>query len=382
MSTDRPLALVHFNHQELPDGDAGWRTPGPGERHPNYGDMLVCAAVVRQLVPSDTVRVMFGSEAVEPVGSAVLRGSTYLSRKFDYEQAVRTLEALDAPIATVGLGAQSPGDDVSFLDDVPGAHRFVKVLSERSASISVRGDFTASVLDRLGAPNVRVTGCPSLFYLLEPPRVSAPDTLRHDERRLGVSLKTGARKNRFCRNPAATLRKQNRAIEFALRSARSVTLFQQGTPQEHTVADPTLPRSTRIAAAAAILERFPASSRLQPEDLVDHMVTVRSVRDWLNRAAELDAMIGLRFHGNMIALTQGVPCFYYVYDSRITEFCHLYRLPFLEVEQPWVNPVTAMLEHDWDDTNRAIQRCYDELVAFYEENGVAHTLAPAGRGAP
>lgn len=108
------------------------------------------------------------------------------------------------------------------------------------------------------------------------------------------------------------------------------------------------------------------------------MVTVRSVHDWLNRAAELDAMIGLRFHGNMIALTQGVPCFYYVYDSRITEFCHLYRLPFLEVEQPWVNPVTAMLEHDWDDTNRAIQRCYDELVAFYEENGVQHTLTAAG----
>ena len=89
-------------------------------------------------------------------------------------------------------------------------------------------------------------------------------------------------------------------------------------------------------------------------------------------------MIGLRFHGNMVALTQGVPCFYYVYDSRITEFCRVYRLPFLDVEQPWRNPVTAMLEHDWDDTNRAIQQCYDELVAFYEENGVQHTLTASG----
>ncbi len=382
MSHDRPLALVHFNHRDLGDGDAGWRTPGPGERHPNYGDMLVCAAIVRQLVPTDTVRVMFGSEHVEPVRSAILRGSTYLSRRFDYDQATQTLEALDAPIAAIGLGAQSAGDDVSFLDDIPSAHRFVKVLSERSASISVRGHFTAAVLERLGAQNVRVTGCPSLFHQLEPPQVSPPERLRHDERRLGVSLKTGARKSRFCRNPAATLRKQSRAIEFALHSARSVTLFQQGTPQECAVADPDSPRAARLAAAAAILERFPASSTLRPDDLVDHMVTVRSVHDWLGRAAEHDAMIGLRFHGNMVALAQGLPCFYYVYDSRITEFCRLYRLPFLEVEQRWVNPVTAMLEHDWNATNRAFKRCYDELVAFYDENGVEHTLGSGGRDLP
>jgi hypothetical protein len=76
----------------------------------------------------------------------------------------------------------------------------------------------------------------------------------------------------------------------------------------------------------------------------------------------------------MVALTQGVPCFYYLYDSRITEFSRVYSLPHLDVEERWRNPVTAILEHDWDATTKAIRGCFEELVAFYDENGVRHTL--------
>ena len=84
---------------------------------------------------------------------------------------------------------------------------------------------------------------------------------------------------------------------------------------------------------------------------------------------ELDAIIGFRFHGNMVALLQGKPCFYSVYDSRITEFCDLYRLPYQDVRDGWKDPVQAMMEHDWEAANAAIQNCHNELKAFYEENG-------------
>lgn len=374
-STGLPLALLHFNEQRRADGDASWVEPGTSDKNPNYGDMLVCDAVVRQVADTNTVRLMFGEELQTPVRGAVLRGSTYLSRKYDYERAIRTIESVDAPVAAVGLGAQSPGQDPGFLDDVPEAHRFVKLLAERSTSISARGEFTAAVLERLGATNVRVTGCPSMFHSLGPPRIRIPDTLRDERRSLGVSMKTGVHKNRFCRHPGATIRKHNRALQFALRSAAHVSFFEQGVELEYTAADERRPRSERLEAAAKILERFPPSSTLRPRELVDHMVRITSVGEWLREAARLDAMIGFRFHGNMVGLAQGLPCFYFVYDSRITEFCLLYRLPYLAVEDPWVNPVAAMLEHDWDDTTRAIDRCFRELVTFYEENDVPHTLS-------
>ena len=373
---DTPLGLIHFNHQELANGEVAWTAPGEGLDNPNYGDMLVCAALRRQLAATETVRVMFGEQFTTPVRTAVLRGSTYLNRQFDYAHAIRTIEGSDARVVAVGLGAQSPRDDVTLLDDLPDARRFVGLLNERSASISARGAFSAAVLERLGATDIRLTGCPSMFYGLSAPRVSVPQTLAGEGPRLGVSLHTGLHRSRFCRNVSATLRKQKRAIQFALAAGSSVSLFEQGVLREYVVGDASRPLAERLQAAAKILERFPGTTTLRPSDLVDHLVSVRSVEDWLTRAGELDAMIGLRFHGNMVALTQGVPCYYYVYDSRITEFCRLYRLPHLPVEERWRNPVTAILEHDWDETNRAIDGCFRELVACYEENGIEHTLRP------
>lgn len=372
-----PLGLIHFNHRRLDDGRVSWITPGTAQNNPNYGDMLVCAAIERQLAATRTTRYMFGESPREPVERAVLRGSTYLNRQFDFARAVSTIEQTDAPVAAVGLGAQSPEADPRFLDDVPGARRFVEVLEERSVSISVRGHFTAAVLERLGARNLRVTGCPSMFYSLSAPTVSVPAGLAGEDRALGVSLHTGLHKSRFCRNIGATLRKHNRAIAFALRSSSRVSLFEQGVLREYVLGDQERPMSERLAAAELILERMPGKRRIRPEDLVDHLVSVRSVEDWLARAAGLDAMIGFRFHGNMVALTQGVPCFYFVYDSRITEFCELYRLPHLAVEETWVSPVDQILEHDWDSTTHAINGCFDELVSFYEENDIPHML---GRG--
>lgn len=376
-SDDALIGLVHFNHQELPSGEVAWITPGTGHRNPNYGDMLVCAAILRQLDTSDTVRVNFGGRAETPVQAAVLRGSTYLNRQFDFQQAIRTIESLDAPVAAVGLGAQAPLADVSFLDDVPEARRFVALLAERSASISARGKFTAAVLERLGAPNIRITGCPSMFYSLAAPRVALPEGLEGQTPRLGISLHTGLSRSRFCRNVAATQAKHNRLISFALRVAAEVSLFEQGVMREYIVGDATRPMSERVEAARVILGRFPDDTRLRPGDLIDHVVSVNSVEDWLARAGSVDAMLGFRFHGNMVALTQGIPCYYYLYDSRITEFCELYRLPHAKVEQAWRNPLTAIVEHDWDVTTTAIQGCFDELVAFYDENAIQHHLRPA-----
>lgn len=378
MPTDPPLGLIHFNHRVLDDQRVSWVTPGTTENNPNYGDMLVCAAIARQLAPVPSVRYMFGQEPPSPVGRGLVRGSTYLNRQFDFVAATRTLETTDAPLAVVGLGAQSPDDDPAFLDDLPDARRFVDVLVERSRSISVRGDFTAAVLERLGATDLRVTGCPSMFYSLTPPQVSTSPALGTPAQHLGVSLHTGLHRGRFCRNAGQTMRKHGRTIAHAIETSAEVSLFEQGVLREFIVGDAARPRQEREAAAQAILERFPGPHGLVPGDLVERLVSVGSVEDWLDRAREVDAMVGFRFHGNMVALTQGVPCFYFVYDSRITEFCRLYRLPHRPVEEPFADPVTAILEHDWDDTSRAIEACFRELVSFYDENEIPHRLGERG----
>lgn len=360
-------ALVHFNHT-FTGSQTTWPSMKTSNWKPNYGDMLVCAALIRQVELGDTVRVGFPRTLDEPVSRALIRGSTYMHNKFDFEGANQTLDSIDAPLAIVGLGAQNAHSSVDFLDGNKGAVDFVARLNERSKSISVRGEFTAAVLERLGAKNIRVTGCPSLFYSLQCPQVEVGSTLATSERKMGVSLHTGLRKSMYCATPEEAREAHVNAIRYGIDECAGLYLFEQGVKTEFDIADTSLSMQERMAAAKEVVERIDFEGRLAPEELIKYMVSVTSIEEWLDRAAELDAIIGFRFHGNMVALLQGKPCYYYVYDSRIREFCELYQLPYQDVREPWVSPAEAMLSHDWERTNAALRSCYDEMQAFFDEN--------------
>lgn len=366
--------LVHFNHTTR-HGKVGWPDPRTAGWWPNYGDMLVCAALLRMVWTGTVLRVNFGDPKPVRGQRALIRGSTYLHGQFDFAGACRTLDQIDAPLVMLGLGAQHPVADPRFLDGHAGARDFIARLNERGTSISVRGAFTAEVVARLGGRNIRVTGCPSLFYSRSRPEIRPPEMLQRPERRLGLSLHSGLTANIYCRSPAEALRRHGEAIGFALRHASAVSLFEQGVPREYDVADRALGFGARVAAAEAVSARIGgAAAGLTPYDLIARLVSVKSIEDWLARAADLDAVFGFRFHGNMVALLQGLPCLHYVYDSRIAEFCTLYGLPAQDVSEPFRDPVAAMLAHDWGQTNRRIAGAWEEMQAFLAENGLESRL--------
>lgn len=366
------IALVHFNHSAR-----GSVTTWPDVRtslwSSNYGDVLVCAAIVRQLDAAKGVRLIFRGTLKAPVDRAIIRGSTYLHRDFDYAGANITIDSIDAPVAIVGLGAQNPTLDPHFLDNHRGARDFIARLNEKSKSISVRGAFTADIVERLGGKNIRITGCPSLFYDLKCPSIRVPEMLRLPQRSIGISIHSILTDNIFCHAPEAALRKQGEAIAWGMGNAASVAIFEQGNLVELDAADRGLSFEARRAAAQAITGRI-GDGLFSPEDLMARMVSIRNIEEWLARVRDLDAMIGVRFHGNMMALLQGKPCYYYTYDSRLKEFNEIYGLPSQDVTESWTDPAEAMLRHDWADTNSRISRLFGELKEFYAENGFTSTF--------
>lgn len=369
-------ALVHFNHF-FEGNQTTWPDMRTSRWKPNYGDMLVCAALIRQLDLGETERVGFPRQLTETVDRGLIRGSTYLHHKFDFEGANATLDSIDGPLTIVGLGAQSPKSDPSFMDDNAEARNFIARLNERSTSISVRGEFTASVVERLGGKNIRVTGCPSLFYSLECPQVKVGKNLETRDRRIGVSLHTGLRKSMYCASPDEARQAHVDAIRYGIDECAALYLFEQGVMNEFNIADIELPMADRVAAAQEVIDRIDPEKRLTTDEVIANMVSVTSIEEWLARAAELDAIIGFRFHGNMVALLQGKPCYYYVYDSRIREFCELYNLPYQDVRDGWSDPAKAILDHDWQATNKAMRTCYEEMHTFYAENGYSPCRADA-----
>ena len=335
---------------------------------PNYGDALVSFSIVKQLKYDNIQYVMFGQEVSnKKERNALIRGSTYLHNDFDFEKANKTIDSIDGQIAILGLGAQNPIQDIKFLDNNDGAKGFISRLNEKSRSISVRGDFTASVAQRLGGKNIRVTGCPSLFYDLKCPCISIPEMLKYPQRNIGISLLTQMCSNIFCNSPVLGRALHGKVIEYVLNNAANVFLFEQGVTIEYNICDQTRKFEDRLADAEKIVKTI--SAGFSAYDLLSRMVSVNSIEDWLDTTSKLDAMVGFRFHGNMIALLQGKPCYFFVYDSRIQEFCHLYSLPYQNVESKWKDPISSMLEHDWNETNLNINKCYNETIKFYDENG-------------
>ncbi|MFM2199379.1 MAG: hypothetical protein RLZZ505_2811 [Verrucomicrobiota bacterium] len=160
------------------------------------------------------------------------------------------------------------------------------------------------------------------------------------------------------------------AIRFALENSACTRIFEQGSTLEFTISDRTADFNTRLIAAVQFLDRVGLKGELSPERLISLFSSVSDLPEWLGKARDVDAMIGFRFHGNMVAMCQGIPCYYYTYDSRLNEFCNLYHLPHQTTSIPFKNPVKEMLDHDWDDTNRAIKSCSIEMRDFWMENNV------------
>ncbi|MEM6408712.1 MAG: polysaccharide pyruvyl transferase family protein [Pseudomonadota bacterium] len=371
----KKIALVNFNHTMTQFGLVAWHDLRASDTwRPNYGDMLVCAALMQQLGDVETVPVGFGGDVPEDCDFALIRGSTYLFPKFEYEAATKTVRSARCPVAIIGLGCQNPTSDLAFLDGHEGAADFISALNEKCQSISVRGDFTACVIERLGAENIRITGCPSLFYKRSFPPIDPSPLLASGQRRIGISTHTGLMKNIYCRAPEAARSRHADVINFAIRNSSTTALFEQGVLMEYAMADRTTSFETRVEAAEGVLDRIDGRRFLTVEDLLVRMISVESVEEWLAKARDLDGMIGFRFHGNMVGLIQGVPAYYYTYDSRLKEFCDLYKLPCSDVEDAWTDPIRAMLDHDWQATRSQFRSCLSEMIQCYDENHVPHDL--------
>lgn len=363
------LALIHFNLNYV-DGQATWPSMRTSAHETNYGDVLVCDAILRQTEINDFDYVEFSGITSNETERFLVRGSTYLHNEFDFDRAIATIESTKCEGTVVGLGAQSSTTDLSFLDGNKKARDFLALLNERCKSISVRGQFTADVVERLGGRNVRITGCPTLFHGRRVPQVRVPETFGTQEQSIGISTHSWLG-GIFCRNPAASLKAHANLIGQSVNRSRTTFLFEQGVKREFAIADRERPYEERLAAARAIVQRI--GSDLSPERLLGMYVTIETIEEWRGKVHDLDAMIGFRFHGNMAALMQGRPCYYVVYDSRLEEFCKLYRLPFQDVEED-LRPFELLASHDWDFTNNALKRCGEEMKAFWAENGITHRI--------
>jgi hypothetical protein len=303
----------------------------------------------------------------------ILRGSNYIHSEMDWEHAVPILRKLKLPVVAVGIGAQAPAKGTIQLSDQ--TITVLRLIADSCVSLGVRGAYSAQVLWDLGIRNTRIVGCPTAFRRNDPNlqiRLPALDAVR----KVGVTLRREVSAS-YARSIERYLT-FHRDLVLDLADRFEATLMAQGEVEEKKI---LLGTAEQREEALAGLRADGAFGPWYMNDRMEELYRTRLfysdvVADYENLVREKDLVLGYRLHGNLMALSNGVPSIYFTYDSRTVEFAETFQIPRFDV----FDGTEFRIEDYWDQSlfdrfNRAFFHTYREMAAFLTENGVHHKMA-------
>lgn len=351
----------------LPGADAT-RAPeaflsGTGQ---NTGNLIFSAAL-RRLVRGESFEIATPEDFArlrETCDGVVIAAANWLQPERDFGEIAALLEELDRPTVLVGLGAQAQDGRIPKLP--AGTRRLLAVVSERSAEISVRGAFSAEVLDHYGISNVTVTGCPSLLYHLDrPAAVTRP--LPEGPLRLGMNGLLPPRPNAPRMEMARVMLTETRRLgaQYVAQTELPLIRLARGEPREADwpCLDAALNSPDRAEAAGWAAR---------------HLRIFGNAPDWLDWARGRDLVIGTRLHGVIAALLAGTPAVLLTHDSRTEEMARQAALPACPAtalrDTGQIDPRRLWAQVDPEAFNARQRDYFDGFARFFERVGVPHRL--------
>ncbi|MGO4403525.1 polysaccharide pyruvyl transferase family protein [Bosea sp. RAF48] len=302
-----------------------------------------------------------------------LRGSNYIHAQMNWSRAAEVLRRLKLPVIAFGIGAQAPVSGKLELSE--DTKTVLKLISDSTASLGVRGAYSAEVLNNLGIHNVRIIGCPTAFRNNNPDlaiRLPALDQVK----KVGVTLRREVSKT-YAQDIKRYLT-FHRDLVKAMADRFEVTLMSQGEVEEKKLA---LGTPEQKAQAMASLRDNAWARDWYIDEQVSSLYQSRMfysdvVAEYERLVRGLDLVLGYRLHGNLMALANGTPSIYFTYDSRTVEFADTFKIPSVDV----FSGQDFRLEDYWEQSrfdrfNEAYAQVYGQMRDFLVENRVDNKMA-------
>jgi hypothetical protein len=223
-----------------------------------------------------------------------IAASNFVGESVDLTSAYEYLRKSKIKLFCFGLGSQFlPGQDVNLK---PGTDRFLRLLSERSGSIGVRGTFTAELLWKLGIRNLSLTGCPSLLGLSADALnrlVNTRPTLQK------IAFNESSNVRRHALNPDA-LRDTENTLFRRMLNENSFYILQNEQAEMAAMAATAAGEDADFESPMATIRYIYDVKDLGKS--VDAFIKSRlrmffDVDDWVGCMSTMTASIGSRFHG-------------------------------------------------------------------------------------
>jgi hypothetical protein len=343
----------------------------------NVGDMMVFDSTLKLLNFAD---VGIGN-ITEPTEKdmdrynaefdyCILRGSNYINEKANLKKLDWFLSHLKIPAVAIGVGAQAA--DQRKLDLPEPTRRVWKLFSDHCASIGVRGNYTAEVLNDIGIHNVDVIGCPSLFRHNDPFLQVTPPAWG-DLHNVAFTLRREV-SNAYTSNVAQYFDVQKKLIR-EIDANFGLTVMTHGEPEEKAFffkhkalieeLRPKMVKSGWFGPKDADLEKIWQSKLFFSNTVADYDAVVR----------RQDLVVGFRVHGNLPALANKIPSVFVAYDSRSRELAETLSVPIVSMEEALARPLEELYRPElFDAFNRNYGAYYRRMAQFFDRNGLSHNM--------
>lgn len=266
----------------------------------------------------------------------IFPAANHLRLGADWSGLCGFLEKINVPLIVLGLGAQAETgtDAVGFAEQIrldASAMRLVRVLKAKAALVTVRGSFTEEVCWNLGLTDVQPLACPSLMKSGAPllgKTLQARLSEVADKQKLGIGVTASAPLNLRSQERADM---EQRLVQWAMANDGQY-IQQSGGDKELALFGKRL---KECPVQYLLTER----KRVAPDvDLDSWLEYLRrrgrvwyDVDAWQDAIQSLNLTIGMRLHGNMIAIGVGVPGVVITHDSRTNELVEAMRVPSISI---------------------------------------------------
>lgn len=293
----------------------------------NTGNLAFHYAINRTIkIDGPAVNWHAGEQVIQAAGSLmIIPCANQVGEHVDMGNQARKIAGIPQNIVAIGLGAQSSLD--KNIPDVPkGTISWLHAIADHSPSagpnISARGHFTFKVLEHLGfGENSTVLGCPSLF-IGDESRIRARLLEKSQSRIDVISTVAGHYKWKH-------LHGIERALARLAASNAGKYIAQSPVEMMHSHRGGLDMLSENVIHElidASCPDMTPAAFK---EWLSTHGEVYFDICSWMEHYQRVDAVVGPRIHGVMLALQVGTPALCIVHDSRTQELCELMRVPHI-----------------------------------------------------
>lgn len=296
----------------------------------NFGNILIGNGIISNL-SSSTIVNLNEVQASGELGSCerlIIPAANFLWKGFDLGFLADQLETTTIPITMIGLGAQS-SDRIQKPTINPGTARLIKLISERSPSIGVRGHYTAETLCSLGIMNTVPLGCPSFFskglsgfqQLCDVPFANS----MLDDLSICINLSRRVARHSF--------------FPLEMQAAESVILNLAISKRAPFVAQDEIEELVYSADHdnGPLEDAIAYFSSIDPIAVCNYFAEYTryfvNVSEWSEFVSGYELVMGTRFHGCLIALLSGIPALLLVHDSRTLEMAALAGIPYVLANQ-------------------------------------------------